>query len=230
VRAVHNFHDLAVDVARQHAGLFPFLVQRRRRALQIEQLAFGLAPFVQRLFGHFQGDLVDVAVHFLAVHLHGGGNTEMRRDIKQFNGIFDLVVLGLFACHREKHLGHRPAMVGMGGGAGGDHSDEIARADGIGGGAAESLTGILTVNPALGQGQTARPHGTVFTTNTLQSDSARLHGHGAVKHSVDFQFLRPQQHFLGCRINGCLTCVRQLGILCYGFFFHICHLCTSQLK
>ena len=48
--AMHDFDDFAVDIARLDAGFGPFFIQGLGGAFQVDQFAFGLAPFVHRLF------------------------------------------------------------------------------------------------------------------------------------------------------------------------------------
>ena len=71
----------------------------------------------------------------------------------------------------------------------------------IAGGAAETLAGVLALDPALGQGQAAGAHGAVLTADTLDADVTGLHLDGAVEDRVDAQVLGALDHLLGTGID-----------------------------
>jgi hypothetical protein len=175
VGAVHDLDDFAVDVSGQYTGFGPFFIQGCWRPFEVVEFAFGLAPFVQGFFGHFQGDFIDVAVLDGTVNIYRGGHVKPRSDSQQLVGIFDFVSIGLFASRAQEYLGHAAAVVGVGGCAAGDHADEVAGRDGVGRGAAKALAGVFTLDAALGQGQAAGAHGAVFTTDALETDRAGFH-------------------------------------------------------
>jgi hypothetical protein len=89
VGAVHDFDDFTVDIARNHTGFFPFLIERRRRALGVKQLPFGLAPLVQGFLGHFQGDFVNIAIFDFAVFFNGDGHIQEGGNQQQLVGVLD---------------------------------------------------------------------------------------------------------------------------------------------
>jgi len=224
VGAVHDLDDFPVDIPGLDALGFPFFVQRFRRPFQIQELAFGLTPLIAGFLAYFQGDFVHIAILRFTVHFNGGGYAQMRRDRQQFVHIFDLIGFGLFPGRGKKNLGHTAAVVGMGGSAGSHHAREVTGGNGVGGGPAQALAGVLALDPALGQRYAAGSHGTVLTANALHADVAGFHLYGSVKNRFNIQCLSTRQHLLGADIHRCLYRIRDFGFL---HFFIFCHNSSS---
>ena len=108
---VHDFNDLAVDGPRLDAFLLPLVLERLRSTLQIGQGAIVLTELGHGGLGNAQGDLVDIAVQGLAVHLYRSGHIKIRSDLDQLGRVLDLVVFGLLAGNREEGLDHAAAMI-----------------------------------------------------------------------------------------------------------------------
>ncbi len=58
VGPVHDLNDLPVDISRQNALLFPFVLQRLGGSLQVGKSSLGLSPFVHGRFGNTESDLI----------------------------------------------------------------------------------------------------------------------------------------------------------------------------
>jgi hypothetical protein len=111
-------------------------------------------------------------------------------------------------------------MIGVGGCAASDHTNEITRRNGVGCGAAQALAGVFALDAAFGQRQAAGAHGAVLTANTLDADGAGFHLLGTVEDRVYAQLLGSHYHLLGGRIDGRGNGIRQFW--CFGFGF-VCH-------
>ena len=79
---------------------------------------------------------------------------------------------------------------------GSNHPCKVTGTDGVGGGSAESFTGVFTFNSVFGERKAAWAHGAVLTTDSLQSDGAGFHGNSPVKYGIDLQFLSATEHLL----------------------------------
>jgi hypothetical protein len=103
-----------------------------------------------------------------------------------------------------------------------DHADKIAGGNRVGGRSAQALSQILALDTALGQGQAARTHTTIFTAGSLGADIALLHVFSSIEHRINSQLLGSPDHGLGRLIDGRLDRVRHfqtLGRGCFRFGF-----------
>jgi hypothetical protein len=97
--AVHDLDDFAIDIAGHDTFVNPFLLKRFRSPFDVLNAAFRFAPLGISGLSHLERNLVDVAIHFLAVHLNRGSHAEMWCDIDQLDRILDFVVFRLLPGH-----------------------------------------------------------------------------------------------------------------------------------
>ena len=128
VGAVHDLHYLPIDAARIYAQLLPQLHPLGWRATGELDGALLLAEL-----GHDGIGESDLAVHPVLLHqpLHLGL-------------VLDLIAGGLACREQLEGMGHIPGMVGVGGGSGGDHAQEVTGHDDIRRGSADAFAGALS--------------------------------------------------------------------------------------
>ena len=78
----------------------------------------GLVGALQRLghglFGHLEGDFIQIAVDLLTVDFDCDVDPKMGGNRQQFVGIFDFVITGFFVGHRQKDFGDIAPVIGVG--------------------------------------------------------------------------------------------------------------------
>ena len=194
---VQDLDDLTINREGFDTLFFPFVLERLRSAFQVAEGTTGLAEFSNGGFCYTQGNLVEIAVHSLTINFNRCGYIKVGGNLDQSCRILDGVILGFFPGYRQKCLGNGAAMIRMRCCAGCDHTNEVTGTYGVSRGTAKSLPGVLSLYPTLGERQAAWPHRTVFTANSLQTNSTGLHGYRPVKDGLDLQLLCPEDHLLG---------------------------------
>ena len=136
VGAVHDLHDLAVDAPGHDAFPPPPCPHRLRSHVGEDDLAFLLTKLGQAKFPQLDGDVLVVPALDLDARLGS--------HLVEFALVLDLVAWGLALDRGQESGGHVAAVVGVGGGATGDHADEVAGHDGAGRGSADALISALS--------------------------------------------------------------------------------------
>ena len=207
--AVHQFDDFAVDAARHHAELPPDFLALQRGVLDEDELAFLLAELPLADFGDVQGNLVIAPVADVHAQVEG--------QLEKLLLVLDFKVLGLAFGHELEGFDDTAAVVAVGGGPGGNHTDEVAGGDGLRRGAADAhALGMLFrgLVLALAQGYPAGAHGAVLAATAVSADGAGFHVLGAVKDRGN-PFLGGLGQHLESRL------VDTFFLFCLFFFCHV---------
>ncbi len=159
VGAVHALHDFPVHAPRRHPHLPPHLLPALGGPGQQLQFSLLLAEFAQHALTDLACDLHD--------GLPVGGDAVLLGQAPEFDLVLDPVVLGLALGHQQEGVGHIASVVGVSGRAPGDHADEVAGHDGLGGGSADP-----DLHPLLGGGGPARPHAADPATDAVPAEPA----------------------------------------------------------
>ena len=141
-------------------GLIPSLFHTRLAFFR-SQLQSGVGLFGKGELGHEEvGQIVgDGQVVFAFA-----GNLEEPGGFMQAAGVGDLVFPGFAGSHRFQRAHQHAAMIGVGGGTGGNLTQQVARGNGIGIGAADAEMGF--------GGDAARPHVTEAAANAVGAEFA----------------------------------------------------------
>jgi hypothetical protein len=108
----------------------------------------------------------------------------------------------------------------MGCRAAGDHADEVTGRNGVGGGTAKTLAGILALDSALGSGRRQGPMAQ-FLQQVPWMPILQGFMLGPVK-TVSMPSSERARSFAGCDINGSRNRIGQFFGLFF-FFFFFCH-------
>jgi hypothetical protein len=141
---MHDLDYLAVDASRNDPILAPQGLATVGSAPDELGLSFLPAEHGQASFAQFTGDpLIGMAI---------GGDAEFRCDSAQLHGVLYFVTAFSFS-GQDHGVGHVSAMIGVGGRAGGDHSDQVPGDNSVRVGAARASFRFLSerIDPA-------RPH------------------------------------------------------------------------
>jgi len=183
VGAVHYLDDLAVDSARDHAGLAPVVPGSFGRAGGEDHFAVLLSELAE-------GDSRD-AVRDLAERLAFGFDAQFFGERPEFLLVLDLIVALIIFGGHEECVGYIAAVVGVGGRARGDHACEVAGCDYVGRRAADALA-----RPVAEGVDAARPHCAVTTAESELSEPALgLHDLVAVPGHEKVRVARAIEHF-----------------------------------
>jgi len=185
VRAMQCLHHFAVYAARHDAPLFPQLLALLGRANGWCHAALLLAELGDIQVSQVVGDFLGAAALDRNVVLGG--------DIAQLGHVADDIALRLAVGDCFERESHVASVIGVGGGAGGNRADEVARLNRVQ--RCTAHTGL----PFFGQ--PAGAHAAQLAAHARPPNVAGHHIGGAGESRADAELIGADQHLLGSGVN-----------------------------